>query len=83
MDCENCSFPSLAAMFKNLSVSVVNAVKHASITGSLLADENKIQDRMTICNYCPAKINNKCAKCGCYINLKIGLDSEKCPKGKW
>lgn len=39
--------------------------------------------RLNICAICPAKRVGVCTKCGCVINLKTKLKTEKCPLNKW
>ena len=41
--------------------------------------------RLTICKSCNDFDNEKwsCKECGCYLDKKAKMDTEKCPKGKW
>jgi hypothetical protein len=41
--------------------------------------------RMEICKNCPdvKKDNWTCGICGCYLDKKLKMSTEKCPKGKW
>ena len=41
--------------------------------------------RMQTCLACPELISltKQCKKCGCFMELKTGLDLSKCPIGKW
>ena len=44
--------------------------------------------RMTVCRPCPAflpksLIGDRCAECGCFLNIKARIPGAKCPRGKW
>lgn len=40
--------------------------------------------RMEICAACPRRSNiGQCRECGCFLNLKTRLTTEKCPLDKW
>jgi hypothetical protein len=49
------------------------------------ADEEKAEDRFSICKACPEliKLTTQCKKCGCFMKVKTKLDLATCPKGKW
>lgn len=49
------------------------------------SDKELIEQRLAICNQCPAFNKNlaKCKKCGCFMKLKTTLQEAKCPIGKW
>jgi hypothetical protein len=70
-------------MAKNLAFSFVNVVGEAFRTGKLVATKEEIKNRMSICETCPYKVENRCSECGCFLTYKVGLNAEKCPKGKW
>jgi uncharacterized paraquat-inducible protein A len=42
-------------------------------------------ERMSICEGCEffRKHSRRCAKCGCFMDLKTTLQQAKCPVGKW
>lgn len=46
-------------------------------------DFSYIEQRKNICNSCPKKKAIICFSCGCIIEAKIRLKTEKCPEGKW
>jgi hypothetical protein len=56
-----------------------------------IASLEVIAKRRSICQSCPEalpckgsiRIKCKCSVCGCQLNDKIRLNSEKCPLGKW
>jgi hypothetical protein len=41
--------------------------------------------RMDTCLSCPeiVSLTKQCKKCGCFMELKTGLQLSKCPIGKW
>ena len=43
------------------------------------------RERMAICRECEFYLaeQEKCKKCGCYMNAKTKLETAKCPVGKW
>ena len=83
MGCEGCSFPSLPGQIKNVTLSVMGAINHAFKTGQVLASKEEITNRVSTCEACDLLVENRCSACGCYVALKAGLMSEKCPKGRW
>ena len=82
-ECEGCKFPSIAEQAKNVSLSLFNVMTQALKTGHVLATQDEIESRITKCKACEFLKDNRCSKCGCYIALKSGLKSEKCPLGVW
>lgn len=75
--------PPLVQQAKNLVLSVANVLAHVSKTGKLKAETSIITKRVDICQKCRHLIETRCMVCGCYIALKSGLASEKCPMRKW
>lgn len=48
------------------------------------ADEATRQQRLKVCLTCPRLSKLKrCLECGCFVNLKTRLTTEKCPLVKW
>lgn len=49
------------------------------------ADEEKVEQRYSICKSCPEliKLTKQCKKCGCIMPAKTKLESATCPIGKW
>lgn len=47
-------------------------------------DQATQQRRAAICATCPnLSALRRCKKCGCFVDLKTRLSTEKCPVGKW
>jgi hypothetical protein len=75
--------PPVTRQMLNLGEAVGQAVK-AFVTGEqVIADEETRKERIAICEDCDQLSGARCAKCGCYTNKKIILQTEKCPIGKW
>jgi hypothetical protein len=49
------------------------------------SDKALIEQRLAICNVCPAfkKNTKRCGYCGCFMQLKSTLQQAKCPVDKW
>lgn len=72
--------PSLAAQAGNL----VSAVGQHAMAGFKSTDEGTLGNRNSICDKCDdMRSDGRCAKCGCYMQIKAKWDSAKCPVGKW
>jgi hypothetical protein len=81
---KNSPAPSLLKKVQNFTKSVVNHVANGMENVSSSVKE----ERMSICRACPFfnqtdPKNPTCNKCGCYLEIKTGWASEKCPEGKW
>lgn len=46
-------------------------------------ESEKAQARLEICKTCPEWTGTRCKICGCFTKLKVRLEKEKCPLGKW
>lgn len=75
--------PSKVKMASTLVLSVANAIANAVKTGKLIAPESKVHKRIEICKGCRHLDETRCTICGCYVNVKAGLDSERCPLNLW
>ncbi len=76
--------PNIIQKTRNFVKSVVNHVANGMENVSSSVKE----ERMSICRACPFfnqadPKNPTCNKCGCYLEIKTGWASEKCPEGKW
>lgn len=74
---------SMGSMSLSFALSVFNAINHAVKTKKILAPKNIVENRIATCKQCSQLKLNRCQSCGCYIVAKAGMDSEKCPEGKW
>ena len=41
------------------------------------------EKRLKICFECPFRNENRCGKCGCFLNTKTRSLKSKCPENKW
>ena len=50
-----------------------------------VTDEAVSSARLDICELCPRliKTTHQCKECGCFMKLKVKLESAVCPLGKW
>jgi len=51
----------------------------------IIADEEKINIRQSICRDCDSLIKPMwtCKECGCFMKIKTRLNISTCPLGKW
>jgi hypothetical protein len=76
-------WPTVAEMALNFGGAMARWIKG----GFKVASEAEFQRRLLICQGCPnwsatAGIG-RCKKCGCCTSLKLWLETERCPLGKW
>jgi len=79
-DCGTCSWLDIA---KNATLAVKDAIAFAVEHGHLALEENKVQERLSICEGCEYLNGQRCRACGCFVKAKAALASENCPKKKW
>lgn len=81
---ENLSqFPSVFQQARNLAKQILISGIDKAKGRPLLASPEKAAARMDICAKCEFLKENRCTKCGCYINTKIQVESAGCPINKW
>jgi len=71
--------PSLLKQAANVAKAVVTHVA----TGMSNATPEEKNRRLSICGGCPFFKEGRCTKCGCFLEVKTGFSSSKCPIGKW
>lgn len=53
----------------------------------MLVSEDIKKERLNLCNSCEYlqvnKLANTCGECNCIIHLKVQVESQSCPIGKW
>lgn len=76
-------YPSVRSMAKDISATVLQAMRQAISSGEVLADEELIRKRLSTCNRCEKKTGVRCRECGCYITLKTAVLVAECPLRKW
>lgn len=68
-------------MATNLASAVVKDV----LTGMPRRTELEVAALMDTCKACEQfrASDKRCAKCGCYLTLKLWMAGQHCPLGKW
>lgn len=74
--------PPIKAQITNLIADLNKVIKNADGL-SILAPEETVKARMDTCRACELYKDNKCTKCGCFMEAKSKFTSLKCPIGKW
>lgn len=75
--------PSAGQMVKNAAGSFTRNLKSLAEGNPINADPDVIAERRAICDSCEYMANNRCGKCGCWLQYKTALRAEKCPIEKW
>lgn len=77
---EDKPLPSLTTQAGNFAT----AIGQHAMDGFKETEKEVLEKRMTECNNCEdMRSDGRCAKCGCYMQIKAKWDSAKCPVGKW
>jgi len=66
---------------RNVRWAASGAIKAAKAMTKPETEESKA--RLEVCKTCPEWTGKSCKVCGCFVNLKVRIPEEKCPKGKW
>ncbi len=73
------ALPPLTTQASNLFQSVVAFVGD----GCGIVDDQQYRRRLEICQTCDQRTGNRCAACGCWINVKARGRVFRCPIGHW
>jgi len=77
---EEAKLPSSITMAKNFMKSTAEHIKG----GMKHVEKDMQQERLAICAECPHIVNNeRCGKCGCFLQTKTKWATSSCPIGKW
>jgi len=81
----NALFNEAKKIRKNLASSASKGVSAVVNEKKIISDQLSAEKRLDICNQCPhlEKKMGRCDICGCFVSLKVKLDFETCPAGKW
>jgi hypothetical protein len=76
--------PNLIKMIRNFGTAITEESAAILKKKEAITDEEK-NKRFEVCKSCEFFIasSQRCAKCGCYMPIKTGWRSQKCPIGKW
>lgn len=77
------SFPSVFQQARNLAKQAWLSGVDVAKGKPLLSNAEKANERIKICNGCEFFKQDRCLKCGCFMNAKIHLESSRCPINKW
>lgn len=77
------ALPPKSKQVSNFILSVANAIAYVVKNGKISASQNEVAKRISVCNGCRHLAENRCSVCGCFVNMKVGMISEKCPLNKW
>lgn len=77
------SFPSVFQQARNLAKQAWLSGVDVAKGKPLLSTAEKAAERIKICEGCEFFKENRCIKCGCFMNAKIHLESSRCPINKW
>lgn len=77
------TMPPKGQMVKNAAGSFAKNLKSVMGGNSINADPDVIKERKAICGSCEHMTNNRCSKCGCWLQYKTILRAERCPINKW
>lgn len=74
------TLPPLRARLRTLGRA---AVRWAS-AGLPVLEAGAVAARLAVCGGCPQRLpGGTCAGCGCNLNAKARMATERCPEGKW
>ena len=68
------------------ALKAVRRVAVAAATGSkVFVGEKLTAQRLEQCHRCPFYLpkTKQCAECGCFVQVKAKLATEKCPDNRW
>ena len=71
--------PNLLTQAKNLGKAVI---KHVA-NGMQTAPKHVVDSRLKICSSCQYLNEDRCSKCGCFVEMKASWAAEECPIYKW
>jgi hypothetical protein len=77
--------PPIRTQIRNATKAVGRVLSNAISRRTVVASHDKVEERRSICNTCEFFIekSGRCAKCGCFLKVKLQLESEHCPENKW
>jgi hypothetical protein len=75
--------PPKGQMAKNVAGAFTRNLKSVMGGNSINADPDEIKRRKAICKECEYMHDNRCSKCGCWLQYKAILRAESCPINKW
>lgn len=71
--------PPLPSMLWNLTKSITSFVAD----GMRTVDKLEYERRLSVCQSCDRRTENRCHECGCFLTIKAAGRAFDCPIGKW
>ena len=82
-EAELLKMPHVATQIKNAADALAKVTGSLTRGNPIVAPEEEIERRRVICESCEFLSGHRCAKCGCVLNYKIRLATQRCPIGRW
>ena len=76
---EPLKMPTITRQAWNFTKSITKYVK----SGMHDAGKEVFEKRIAVCNTCPWRKDEKCSKCGCFIDIKAKWGTSTCPDDRW
>ena len=73
----------VAGQVYEATLSVANVLAATASSGKITVDRAIIEKRLKVCKACPHLTGTRCTVCGCFMNVKAGLNGATCPLKKW
>jgi len=69
----------------NLATAIADFAGDVATHGlrGAIVDQEQYQRRMSVCDACDQRNENRCRNCGCYLSIKAKARAWQCPLGKW
>jgi hypothetical protein len=72
----------LAKILPPVGNALIATQRKAATTANALS--NKASMRLSVCKQCPMYTSRStCKSCGCYMPVKVQVESASCPEGRW
>lgn len=66
-----------------LAANFASAVAAHVADGAAKVSTTDLEARLQVCTLCDQRRDNRCAACGCYVEVKAAWRTSDCPIGKW
>lgn len=69
----------------NFFSAMWKAIKHWWKGDPVLASEESVESRLSVCERCPhfAEDSRQCRVCTCFVDVKVALQDSSCPMDYW
>lgn len=78
-ECKGCLIRDLdeKAEFENMFTYI------AQLDEEIKADLISYEQRLSSCKTCLSLVNGMCKHCGCFVEMRAAIITNKCPNKKW